>query len=81
MKTFKEFLQLREGGMWNNPGIQDNPSNPGTKRKDAKDLYNHRFGDAGGGSSPMGNVSAMQPPGNQPGQLPGQMPGKKMKKK
>jgi len=59
MISFKEFLQIVEGGLWANPPAQDSP---GTKRKDAKDLYNHRFGGAndamGGGMPTAGNLSA-----------------------
>ena len=53
MKTFKEFILLREGGLWMNPPIQDNPSNPGTKRRNAKALYNHRYGSPAGGGGAM----------------------------
>jgi hypothetical protein len=45
MLTFTEFLKLKED-LWNTSGPQDNPSNPGTKRKDAKHPYNQRFGSA-----------------------------------
>lgn len=44
--SFREFLKLVEGGLFMNPPIQDNPGNPGTKRKDAKNPYLHRFGSA-----------------------------------
>ena len=74
METFWEFLQKMqlEGGLWANPPALDSP---GTKRKDAKHPYNHRFGgDAMGGGMPMpGNPSA-QP------QMPPQMQPKKAKK-
>lgn len=47
MKGFKKWLQLQEknDGLWMRgaPRIE-----PGTKRKDAKDPYNHRFGSATG---------------------------------
>ena len=49
-----------EGGLWANPGQQDNPSNPGTKRMNPKDPYNHRFGSSGG------TVVGMATPQNQP---------------
>jgi len=56
--TFKEYLKLQEE-LWMTQGPQDNPSNPGTKRKNAKDLYNHRYGDNSGGN-PL-NVTPMAP--------------------
>lgn len=60
MLSFKEFLRLQEE-LWLTTGPQDNPSNPGTKRKDAKDPYNHKFGSAAGMSVPvMGQQPAPQ---------------------
>lgn len=50
MKTFKEFLKLQED-LWNTAGPQDNPSNPGNKRKNAKALYNHRYDGTSGGTT------------------------------
>lgn len=66
MKTFREFLQIIEGGMWSNPGIVDGK---GTKRSPQKDLYNSRFDDTSG---------ATGGPPAQPMQMP---PKKAMKKK
>jgi hypothetical protein len=56
MKTFQEFMAMMEvgkGGLWMHAGPQDNPSNPGTRRKDPKDPYNHRFGSGGGTAVPV----------------------------
>lgn len=58
MKTFWEFLAIVEGGLWMRSGPQANPSNPGTKRRNAKSLYNHRYGGgAAGGMGGMGSVN------------------------
>jgi hypothetical protein len=63
MKTFREWLLLREkgDGLWMRGAPQDNPSNPGTKRKDAKHPYNHRFGGIGG-AAPVGGGAATPTP-------------------
>jgi len=45
--TFREFIKFKEaGGLWFGiDGPQDNPSNPGTKRRNARNLvlYNKRY--------------------------------------
>ncbi len=64
MISFTEWLKIKEE-LWMTSGPQDNPSNPGTKRKNAKDLYNHRYD----GTSAPTSVPIQQAP-----------PGKKMKK-
>jgi hypothetical protein len=50
--SFVRWLALREE-LWMTVGPQDSP---GTKRKDAKDPYNHRFG---GSNNPV--VPVQQP--------------------
>lgn len=62
-------MQLREGGMWSNPGVIDGK---GTKRPPQKDLYNSRH-DGSSGAGAMGGSAAQAPP------MP--MPKKTMKKK
>ena len=49
--TFKEFFKLREE-LFATHDWPDNPSNPGNKRKDAKDLYLHKYGSNSGGIAP-----------------------------
>jgi len=74
MKTFMEFLQMKEGGMWQNPGLPGN-NGRGLKRQGLaweKDLYNSEYGQGGGAGvgGGMGNVPTGQ-----------QIPPKKMKKR
>lgn len=45
MKTFQEYMKEKiNEELWNTAGPQDNPSNPGTKRKNARAWLNKRYG-------------------------------------
>lgn len=65
--TFKEFFKSKEEKdkkkyseeLWMSFGPQDNPSNPGTKRKNATNWLNKRYGGGAG-------VTGVMPGGNQP---------------
>lgn len=54
MITFKEFIQIAED-LWYTSGPQDNPQNPGTKRRNEVGLWNKRYGNGTGGQALQAN--------------------------
>jgi hypothetical protein len=63
VKTFKEFLQMREtGDLWATQGQPGDDPRPSSAASRNKDPYNHKFGQSGGmysGSGP--GLGGMQP--------------------
>lgn len=74
MLKFQDFLKMMDEELWNTTGPQDNPGNPGTKRKNATNYLNKKYGVAGGGG--MGGFG-FQAAGAKPMTAP---PPKRMKK-
>ena len=63
MITFTEFLKkMQNEELWNTAGPQDNPSNPGTKRKPAEAWLNKRYGGKSGGAGVTGVTQGLMQP-------------------
>jgi hypothetical protein len=78
MITFQEFTKMMDEELWSTSGPQDNPNNPGTKRKNPTNFMEKPKKAAGvgmGGSVPVQGGTDATPP------QPPPPPPKKMKKR
>ena len=80
MITFRQFLKLLGEELWNTAGPQDNPGNPGTKRKNATHYLNKKYGVSGGMAAPGGFSFGTPMSGKPPMPAPPPPPPKRMKK-